>query len=292
MGLSLYAPVESRPENRLVFSESDTDLAGMPRFTVEFGYSPADRALIDRALDQVRSLAGEFGTFDPDTELALLPPGSSLHQTGTVRAGSADDGTSVCDPDGRVWGFDNLYLAGNGVIPTAMAANVTLAGAVTAVRAARAVAELVTTPAELRGIRNRDRHPEGIPGRPAALDRRRTRRRTPPSSPDREDRMRLVHRLADRNWREGNGGPFAALVADADTGRIISVGVNVVLASGVSQRARRGRRARASPRRRPGRSDLGGEGMPASELVVNWRPCVQCYGATMWSGVRGARGRG
>lgn len=147
VGLSLYAPVESRPENRLVFSESDTDLAGMPRITVEFGYSDADRALIGRALDEVRSLAEEFGTFDPETELALLPPGSSLHQTGTVRAGSADDGASVCDPDGRVWGFDNLYLAGNGVIPTAMAANVTLAGAVTAVRAARAVAERITTPA-------------------------------------------------------------------------------------------------------------------------------------------------
>ncbi|MFD9324776.1 GMC oxidoreductase [Streptomyces sp. NPDC060065] len=39
----------------------------------------------------------------------------------------ADDGTSVCEPDGRVRGFENLHLAGNGVIPTA-------------VRAARAVA--------------------------------------------------------------------------------------------------------------------------------------------------------
>ncbi|MEU1274268.1 GMC oxidoreductase [Streptomyces sp. NPDC005799] len=147
VGLSLYVPVESRPENRLLFSESDTDLTGMPRFTVEFGYSDADRELISRALEQAQSLAREFGTLDPETELALLPPGSSLHQTGTVRAGSADDGTSVCDPDGRVWGFDNLYLAGNGVIPTAMAANVTLAGAVTAVRAARAVAARITASA-------------------------------------------------------------------------------------------------------------------------------------------------
>ena len=81
----------------------------------------------------------EFGPFDPVTESALLPAGSSLHLTGTVRAGVTDDGTSVVDPDGRVWGFDNLYLAGNGVVPTAMAANVTLTGAVTAVRAARAV---------------------------------------------------------------------------------------------------------------------------------------------------------
>jgi choline dehydrogenase-like flavoprotein len=141
VGLSLYAPVESRPENRLVFSESDTDLAGLPRMGFEFAYSEADRALIRRALTEVRSLAEEFGPFDPTTERALLAPGSSLHLTGTVRAGAADDGTSVCDPDGRVWGYDNLYLAGNGVVPTAMAANVTLTGAVTAVRAARAVAE-------------------------------------------------------------------------------------------------------------------------------------------------------
>jgi len=32
--------------------------------------------------------------------------------------------------------------------------------------------------------------------------------------------------------------------------------------------------------------DLGGAGLPEHELVVNWRPCAQCYGATMWSGVR------
>ncbi|WP_043664191.1 GMC oxidoreductase [Streptomyces xylophagus] len=139
VGLALLTPVESRPENRLVFSELDTDLAGLPRIGVEFDYSDTDRALIDRGLTEVRSLAEEFGPFDPATELALLPPGSSLHLTGTVRSGTADDGTSVCDPDGRVWGFDNLYVAGTGVIPTAMAANVTLTGAVTAVRAARAV---------------------------------------------------------------------------------------------------------------------------------------------------------
>jgi C-glycoside oxidase len=53
--------------------------------------------------------------------------------------GPADDGTSVCNTDGRVWGFDNLYVAGTGVLPTALACNSTLAGTVTAVRAARAL---------------------------------------------------------------------------------------------------------------------------------------------------------
>ena len=102
---------------------------------------------------------------------------------------------------------------------------------------------------------------------------------------DREERMRLVHRLADRNWREGNGGPFAALVAERDTGRIVSVGVNVVLASGVSS-AHAEVVALGLAQTALGGWDLGGAGLPAHELVVNWRPCIQCYGATMWSGVR------
>ncbi|ALV37251.1 nucleoside deaminase [Streptomyces sp. CdTB01] len=103
--------------------------------------------------------------------------------------------------------------------------------------------------------------------------------------PGREERMRLVHRLADRNWHAGDGGPFAALVAERDTGRIVSVGVNVVLASGVSS-AHAEVLALALAQRATGSWDLGGEGLPAHELVVNWRPCVQCYGATLWSGVR------
>jgi hypothetical protein len=56
----------------------------------------------------------------------------------------------------------------------------------------------------------------------------------PEQLPTVEDRMALVNRLADRNFREGNGGPFAAIVVDAATGRLVSVGVNVVLSSGIS----------------------------------------------------------
>ncbi|WP_420309224.1 nucleoside deaminase [Streptomyces sp. YS-B37] len=107
----------------------------------------------------------------------------------------------------------------------------------------------------------------------------------PATIPDPTARMRLVHRLADRNWREGNGGPFAALVAEQDTGRIISVGVNVVLTSGVSS-AHAEIVALSLAQTAVGGWDLGAHGLPTHELVVNWRPCIQCYGATMWSGVR------
>lgn len=102
--------------------------------------------------------------------------------------------------------------------------------------------------------------------------------------PSVRDRVALVNRLADRNWREGNGGPFAALIAERETGRIVSVGVNVVLASGLSA-GHAEVTAIGTAQQRLGAWDLGGDGLPEHELVVNWRPCVQCYGAAMWSGI-------
>ena len=106
----------------------------------------------------------------------------------------------------------------------------------------------------------------------------------PPRLPDDEARMRLVHRLADRNHREGSGGPFAALVVERDTGAVVSAGVNLVLASGLSS-AHAEVVAISLAQARRGTWDLGDPAGPAHDLVVNWRPCVMCYGATMWSGV-------
>jgi len=107
----------------------------------------------------------------------------------------------------------------------------------------------------------------------------------PDAIPDRGEQMALLNRLADRNWREGNGGPFSAMVVEAGTGRIVSVGVNVVLGTGISS-GHAEVTALGLAQARLGSWDLGAEGLPDHELVVNWRPCVQCYGATMWSGVK------
>lgn len=102
--------------------------------------------------------------------------------------------------------------------------------------------------------------------------------------PSLEERMDLVNALADRNWREGNGGPFAAIVVEADSGTLVSAGVNVVLSSGLSS-AHAEVTAIGVAQTALGRWDLGAGGADL-QLVVNWRPCVMCYGSTMWSGVR------
>lgn len=100
-----------------------------------------------------------------------------------------------------------------------------------------------------------------------------------------EDRVRLTNTLASRNHREDTGGPFAALVVDSATGLLVSAGVNVVLASGLSS-THAEVTALSLAQTRLGGWNLGAAGAPALELVVNWRPCVMCYGAAMWSGVR------
>ncbi|MFT4265212.1 MAG: nucleoside deaminase [Nocardioides sp.] len=107
----------------------------------------------------------------------------------------------------------------------------------------------------------------------------------PPAFADDASAMAYVNALAARNHVEGNGGPFAAVVLERDTGALVSVGVNVVLASGLSS-AHAEVMALSLAQARLGRWDLGASGRPAHTLVVNWRPCVMCGGAALWSGVR------
>lgn len=135
--LSWYVPADVSADNRMVFADDDDDATGLPRFSVRFTRSDADTRRTAEATAVLHRVALALTDGRSDTPCALLEPGSSLHYTGTVRMSAADDGTGVCDPTGRVWGFDNLYLAGNGVIPSALAANSTLTAVAVAVRTVR-----------------------------------------------------------------------------------------------------------------------------------------------------------
>ncbi len=99
-----------------------------------------------------------------------------------------------------------------------------------------------------------------------------------------EQRMQLVNHLADLNFRDGGGGPFAAIVVERASGRVLSAGVNRVLASHLSV-SHAEVVALSLAQRARGTWDLGASGAPSTELVVNWRPCLQCCGAALWAGV-------
>jgi tRNA(Arg) A34 adenosine deaminase TadA len=102
--------------------------------------------------------------------------------------------------------------------------------------------------------------------------------------PSREERMRQVIRFARLNFEQGTGGPFAAGVFERDSGRRIILGVNRVVPSNCSS-AHAEVMTLSLAQRLLGTFDLGQPHRPAYQLVVNWRPCVMCYGAILWSGV-------
>ena len=95
--------------------------------------------------------------------------------------------------------------------------------------------------------------------------------------------MALVIRLSELNVERRTGGPFAAGVFETETGRLISVGVNQVLSSCVSSAHAKSVRSLAQKRLKT--FDLGSDNLVDHQLVVNWCPCVMCYGAIIWSGV-------
>jgi tRNA(Arg) A34 adenosine deaminase TadA len=106
--------------------------------------------------------------------------------------------------------------------------------------------------------------------------------------------MRFVVELAAKNVTRGTGGPFAAAVFETTTGRLVSIGVNLVESTQCSH-AHAEMVALANAQRVVGNFDLSAAGMPEHELVTSCEPCAMCYGALPWSGVRrvlcGARGR-
>jgi choline dehydrogenase-like flavoprotein len=136
--LAWYGAKDVRFEDRIEFSDDEVDHYGMPAMTIHYDLTAKDRATVELMRANLARAAGLVGTLVTEPELA--PGGSSLHYQGTVRMGVVDDGTSVCDPHHRVWGVENLYVGGNGVIPTSTAANPTLTTVALASRAAARLA--------------------------------------------------------------------------------------------------------------------------------------------------------
>lgn len=97
--------------------------------------------------------------------------------------------------------------------------------------------------------------------------------------------MREVIRFSRLNIEHGTGGPFAAGVFESESGRLVTIGVNRVIASGCSS-AHAEVVALSLAQQQIGNFDLGGARQASHQLVVNWRPCAMCYGALIWSGVR------
>jgi choline dehydrogenase-like flavoprotein len=142
VGLGLFCAKDLQWDDRVAFDDARTDAYGMPAMTIHYTLTDEDRRILERAREEILRLGRAVG--EPlDERPFTMPLGSSLHYQGTTRMGAMDDGRSVCGPDSQVWAAPGVFVAGNGVIPTATACNPTLTAVALAVRGARAVAALL-----------------------------------------------------------------------------------------------------------------------------------------------------
>ena len=143
VGLGWGCLKESRFEDCIIFSETEKDYLGMPKMNFKFTLTEKDRAAIAKAMEIQAKAAAAFGKVIKEGEQTLMPAGTSLHYEGTIRMGAENDGESVCDTYSQVWGFDNLFVGGNGVIPLETTSNPTLTSVALAVRSAEKIVKIL-----------------------------------------------------------------------------------------------------------------------------------------------------
>ena len=139
--LRLRIDAEQTPdrENRASLSR-ERDPLGVPRLELRFRIGDEDRASIQRSLELAcaeieRLRPGSVAAAPGREELAELVSADGTHQIGVARMGESPR-TGVVDPDCRVHGAANLYVAGSATFPTTGAVAPTLTLVALALRVA------------------------------------------------------------------------------------------------------------------------------------------------------------
>jgi choline dehydrogenase-like flavoprotein len=128
--LLLRYEAEQLPDRASYVSLSDTrDALDMPRADLHWSPTEADRDSILRSTILIGQEVGAAGfgriELEPYFDERYANMNTSWHQLGTTRM-ARDPRNGVVDPDCRVHGSPNLYVAGGSVMPTGGRANPTL----------------------------------------------------------------------------------------------------------------------------------------------------------------------
>ncbi len=130
----LYTRIEQapNPDSRVVLSD-EIDALGVPRANLHWSMQPIDKYTVRKLNTLVGQLVGEAGIgrvrlydFLLNEKDQSMPDFTSggWHHIGTTRMSDTPQ-TGVVDKDCKVFGLDNLYIAGSATFPTAGAINPT-----------------------------------------------------------------------------------------------------------------------------------------------------------------------
>lgn len=152
--LDVHAEQVPNDDSRVTLSDR-LDAFGKPQVKVDWRYKPQDLETVRVALETLRAEVADWGggvlSFDADGIAdAMLREGAyGGHHIGTARMGRNPD-EGVVDGDARVFGVDNLFLAGSSIFPTSSQANPTLTIVAAALRLADHLkAKLAPAPARI-----------------------------------------------------------------------------------------------------------------------------------------------
>ncbi|KZV78659.1 pyranose oxidase [Exidia glandulosa HHB12029] len=138
--LRFFGMQKGVPENRIVFEDSFQDTYEMPQATFEYTPTPEFAKQATDMMNDMTNAANVLGGYLPGSNPQFMTPGLALHLGGSIRLGHKEEKSeSVADYNSLVWGTTNLYVAGNGTIPTAFGANPTLTSMCFAIRSARTI---------------------------------------------------------------------------------------------------------------------------------------------------------
>ena len=150
--LLAVACMAPRSRGRLTLASTDPERSPV----IDHGYleDAADLAVIVDGVRIARELAataplaalighetGALAGLDGDAlgEGIRRTHGHYYHPVGTARMGRADDAQAVCDPDGRVHGLEDLWVADCSLIPTIPRANTNIPAVLVGARVAQAL---------------------------------------------------------------------------------------------------------------------------------------------------------
>jgi hypothetical protein len=130
---SLHYHAEHLPNyNSKISLSAEKDSLGVPRLVIDFKYSHHDarsvlnaHRLLDRALRRSGLGRLEYKVEERHLEDYILKQASDgFHQIGTTRM-SDDPTKGIVDPNCKVYGIQNLFLAGSSIFPSSSQANPT-----------------------------------------------------------------------------------------------------------------------------------------------------------------------
>ncbi len=123
----------------------ELDAHGVPTVTVDWRLGDLERRTAQRMIGALDGYFRRWGVGGVEAEPAFAGEGwrgalaDNQHHAGTTRMSSSPSG-GVVDPDCRVWGTDNVWVAGGSVFPTSSYANPTLTMLAVGLRVARTIA--------------------------------------------------------------------------------------------------------------------------------------------------------